>query len=65
MQDLVVILFFQDDPGTGLACQRKEQMSLFLADAGCSDRMKEINIFSGVVFSTRSRVLFLELHFFG
>lgn len=43
----------------------KEEMSLFLEDAGCSDRMKENNIFGEVVFSTRSRVLFLELHFFG
>lgn len=43
----------------------KEQMSIFLADAGCSDRMKEINMFGEVVFSTRSTVLFLELHLFG
>uniref|UniRef100_A0A803VST3 Uncharacterized protein n=1 Tax=Ficedula albicollis TaxID=59894 RepID=A0A803VST3_FICAL len=53
-KQLSVILFFQDDPGRGLARQRKEQMSLFLANAGCSDRMKEINIFSEAVFSTRN-----------
>lgn len=41
------------------------RMSPFLIAASCGGRGLQISIFSEVVFSIRSRVLFSGLHFFG